>query len=132
MKKLYFLFFAAIRSVSASAQLVLTQQAFEPVLGDISKRAGYDSSAAIPKQTGLNQIWDFQSALIGTTATATGTFVTMASAPQGTCCPNADIAEKQSASSYNFWDTTGTSFQLWGLTTSTISLTFTNAAVVAN
>ncbi len=133
MKKLYILILASLfLSNLVNAQgLVLTKAFYEPVVGDGSTRFGYDSVGVIPKNTGLNQVWDLSN-MVWNNATSTSSFVVpSAAAPFNTCCSQSNIVEKTGTNSYNFWQSNGTSFVLWGLTASTIALTFTNSAVVS-
>jgi len=133
MKKLYTLFLPALFLTTAiNGQLVLTQAVYSPTLGDVSSRYGYDSTGVLPMQGGSNQTWNFNNTLVWNNSTAGSTFTTMASAPNGTCCSNANLAEKTGNVSYNYWQSTTPAFELWGVTTSTISLTFTNSAIVAS
>lgn len=134
MKKLYTLILTGLflSNLIQGQGLVLTKAQYEPVLGDVSIRYGYDSVGVVPKNTGLNQTWNFSN-LIWSNGTANSTFTTIASAaPFNTCCSQANLAEETGGTgNYNFWQSTATSFVLWGLKTSTIALTFTNSAVVS-
>lgn len=99
-----------------SGQLTLTKASNEPVIGDLDKRTGYDSTTVVPKNTGTNQSWNFTSM---TTGTASGTYTTSyinpTSAPNASLFPTATIASNQiGGNNYEFNRSSGSIFDFVG------------------
>lgn len=129
MKKIYTLVTSLILISGASkAQLNLTQAINEPVVGDVDTRKDYDSTAALPKNTGTGQVWNFTS-LATTTNAATASTYTVPSAVAGNAnYPTATIAQDNGT----FFKSSSNLFEMVGLETSTVSLMFSNPAIIAN
>lgn len=105
MKKLYMsILFISFFSVSMKAQLTLTKTANEPVIGDITMMASYDSVSVIPKNTGAGQNWNFMSLFAGT-FTETTTYTTVASTPSASTFSAATMAAVRGTSNYEYWRT---------------------------
>ncbi|MBA3663111.1 MAG: T9SS type A sorting domain-containing protein [Bacteroidetes bacterium] len=98
--------------------------------GNTNIYKGYDSSGVIPKNTGAGMSWNFGSCTQNTIVTAS-TFTPPGSVPSATAYPGTTVVEDQGASSYNFFKSTATTFELLGFSSPNISVNFTNSAVQA-
>jgi hypothetical protein len=130
MKKIYILILACIFTFTVNAQLILTKATTEPVIGDVNTKLGFDSVGVVPKNTGPAQTWSF-TAFTSNTVTEVSTFTTVASTPDAASFPSADIAEDDGNSSYNYFEITPSTFELNGISTNGIIITFTNNAIAA-
>ncbi len=131
MKKIYtFILGVLLINTAVKAQITLTKAANEPVIGDVDIRQNMDTVNAIPNNSGTGQLWDFSTLTTGTAAAVASTYTTPASVPGGTAHPTANIAQTDGTSP-RFFKTTATTFEMLGMTTSSVTLTFTNSAVMA-
>lgn len=129
MKKIYPLIFGALLvSNILNAQLTLTKAANEPALGDINIRNGRDTTTALPKNTGTNQLWDF-STLVTNTVTESATYTTVASASSGTNYPMATMTEFDGVNSNDFIKITASNYEFLGTTNPSTVLNYTNSGV---
>ncbi|MBL7895034.1 MAG: T9SS type A sorting domain-containing protein [Bacteroidia bacterium] len=132
MRKIYTLFFGVLLfNTAVKAQITLTKATNEPVIGDVDNRQTMDTVNAIPNNSGSGQVWDFSTLTTGTAAAVANTYTTPSSVPGGTAHPTATIAQTDGTSP-RFFKTTATTFEMLGMTTSSVTLTFTNTAVMAN
>lgn len=131
MKKIYTLILLVLLiSNVGKAQLSLTQGFNEPSIGNTENRKSYDTTSAIPKNTGLNQVWNFSTLSTNTVAMVTYSYVTPASVSGGTAFPTATIARTDGTNN-EFYKTNVAQYELLGTKQGSTSLTFTNSAVVA-
>ena len=131
MKKIYLLIFGAlVASNILKAQLTLTKAFNEAVIGDVNIRKGRDSTVALPKNTGINQVWNFTT-LITNTVTESATFTTVASAASGTAYPAATMTEFDGVNSNDFIKITPTNYEFLGTFNPTTVLNYTNSAIFA-
>jgi len=130
MKKFYISLSAFILCAGISnAQLTLTKATNEPVIGDVEYTKSFDSTTAIPKNTGAGQVWNFTSANPGTYS-ETISYVAVNSTPQGSLFPNATIAVTRGGSEYEYMKSSVTDYEYLGSTnTSTEVMSFTNTAL---
>ncbi len=135
MKKLLQLFFIMIATANYGQNLVLTQAAYEPVIGDTNRVYIMDTTfyfAGMPVDiTGDGVTWNF-TGLVETTTVNTTSYLDPAT--QTISVPaNCDIVQKQ-GSSYSFLNsvtTPTTQTELLGTTFGSITATFTNPAIAA-
>lgn len=134
MKKLLLLF-VLISGITVKAQmLTLTQNIYEPVIGDTSRAYIMDTTAygILPvAPTGSNVTWDFSN-LVATTTVVTNAYIDPATASV-TSPTSCNIIQRQ-GNSYTFLKTTATpttQTELVGVNLGTISVTFTNTGVLA-
>jgi hypothetical protein len=78
--RFFLLFFIAL-SIGLKAQLTLTKSFNSPVSGNIFYEAYYDSTSAVPRNTGVNQVWNFTALVTGTAGLTNTTYTTPASVP---------------------------------------------------
>jgi hypothetical protein len=134
MKKIYCLFFLALLSIG-NAQII-TQSFNEPVVGDVDKNYRLDTSAytsGLPVSiTGTNCVWNFAS-LFGTFPLVVDSFIAPSAAIGGSAYPTASYAQHRDLL-YNFYKSTTSPQQteLLGAYSPSLSLTFTNSAIIAN
>lgn len=116
MKKIYLSILAVLSVFAASAQLTLTKAANEPVIGDLDKRTGYDSSIVIPKNTGTGQVWNFTSFVSSMSAGSyTTSYINPTSAPNASLFPTATIASFElGGNNYEFNKSSGSIYEYLG------------------
>lgn len=131
MKKIYLSIIASAFMLSANAQLSLTKAFNEPVVADINTNQGYDSTAALPKTTGMNQVWNFSS-LTTNTVVEVGTFTTVASTPNGANFSGSTLAQADGLGAYTYFKSVGSQYEIVGVDDSNAVIIFTNTAVAAN
>ncbi|MBA3663603.1 MAG: T9SS type A sorting domain-containing protein [Bacteroidetes bacterium] len=132
MKKLYFSFSLIVFAmISGNAQLSLTKAANEPVVGDLYKKQGYDSTTAVPKNTGAGMTWNFTSLAMNNN-TETSTYTTVASIPNSTYYPGATIAEDMGNGNYTLYKSTTSTYEVQGFSQPGFAMNFSNTAVFAN
>ncbi len=131
MKKIYisFLFIAGALQIS-NAQLSLTKAFNEPVVGDMHNTQRYDSTAAIPKNTGANQSWNFNT-LIQNSSYTNSTFTTVISTPSASIFPGSTLAENQGGGNYQFYKITASNYEVSGLQFTGAAINLSNTAVFA-
>lgn len=132
MKKIYPLFFIVfLITISMNAQIhSLTKAANEPVSGDVERSKGFDSTSTLPRNTGAGQVWNFTSLASNTTNVITSTYTTPASVAGGTAYPTATLAKTDGTNS-EFYLSGASQFEMLGMKQASMSLTFTNTAVMA-
>ncbi len=131
MKIIYLLIFSLfLTSNILNAQLTLTKAFNEAVIGDINIRKGRDSAGVIPKNTGVNQVWNF-STLITNTVTEIASYTTVASAASGTAYPAATMTEFDAVNSNDFIKITATTYEFLGTNNPSTALNYTNSAIFA-
>jgi hypothetical protein len=126
MKKLYSIFALAVSGTAMVYGQSITYATHAPVAGDVFTTKSYDSTAAVPKQTGANQTWNFSSCLTSTDSPTSSTFVSASSVPASSMFPGTNIVEDLGGGYYSFQKTSTSSYEYLGSkngTTSTIILT---------
>jgi hypothetical protein len=118
--------------IGLSAQLTLTKANNEPVSGSSWTTREFDSTAAVPKNTGTGQLWNFN-AMASTNQTNVVTYTTAASAPGSSLFPNATLAELKSGSETGFYNTGGANFEFLGFydPNGPTSVYLSNSAIMA-
>lgn len=133
MKQLVISFFL-FTTLQISAQ-TLTQSFNEPVVGDIDKSYRLDTSAytnGMPvTQTGTNCVWNFSN-LTGTFPMVVDSFINPSAAIGATAYPSATFVQHRDLL-YTFYKSTTSPSQteLLGAYSPSLSLTFTNSAIIA-
>lgn len=132
MKKIYTLIFGIILAapVVKSQSITLTKTANEPSIGDFERRKSYDTTVAVPRNTGTNQTWNFTSLATSTVAQVTYSYVAPATVPTSTAYTGCTIV-RTDGSNNEFFKSTTTQYELLGSKQSSVTLTFTNSAVNA-
>lgn len=132
MKKIYLSILSLGLAFTATAQLTLTKAFNEPVIGNVNTKMGYDSTTAIPKNTGTAQTWNFTSLVTNTVVEVT-TYTTVASTPSASSFPTSTLAEGDGMGAYNYWTSTASNFELNGIDDGAGALiTLTNSAIAAS
>ena len=132
MKKLYTLIlFAFLFSGATKAQVTLTQAFNEPIVGETEYRKAFDSTTTLPNTAGTAQVWNFTTLASNTTAVAANTYTTPSSVSGGTNYPTATIAQSV-AGNNTFFKSSTNLYEMQGLGSSTLALTFTNTAIIAS
>ncbi|HOZ86676.1 MAG TPA: T9SS type A sorting domain-containing protein [Bacteroidia bacterium] len=114
-----------------SAQIILTKSFNEPIPGDVNLTAECDSTFAIPKTTGLNQLWDFSSLKLKSSSILTTYSLASAATPSANF-PGATLVAKTGTSFFFYSNASSSQFEWlgwdWGyyvnLTNSLISQTW--------
>jgi len=135
--KSFFLLVVSFVSLASSAQtLVLTQGAYEPAIGDSSFYHVLDTSAfgsGLPINiTGSNSTWNF-STLISTAVKANSSYVHPNTVPSATAYAGTTLVQKQGGL-FNYFKSVSTpspQTEMLGLSSNTLSLIFTNSAILA-
>lgn len=130
MKKIYLSILAGAFTFTVNAQLTLTKVFNEPVVGNVSIRKGYDSTTAIPKNTGAGQSWNFSSLTTNTIVEST-TYTTTAASPSASAFPGATLTETDGAGSWNYWKSGTSTFELMGMVSPNTVFNFSNTAIAA-
>lgn len=135
MKKLYTLILSiTLFTGTTKAQLSLTKAFNEPIVADINNTQGFDSlsSAAIPKNAGASQTWDF-SAFTSNTVVAALTYTTPSSTPNYTDFPTSTIVEDDGNGMLNYFQSTTSTYELNGIADvgNGLLMIFTNNAIAA-
>lgn len=134
MKKIHTILFAGLLFSSLSHAQTLTKNLNEPAPGDLHTTTVYDTSTALPRNTGINQLWNF-STVTTTNTPVTTTFAAASSVPFSSVFPGATLAEDEGGGSYSFFksaSTPTTQFEALGYGTNSgpqISITFTNPMI---
>lgn len=132
MKKLYTLILGIILAapvIKAQAP-TLTKALNEPSINDAERRKSYDTTTAVPRNTGTNQTWNFTSLATSTVAQTTYSYVAPASVPSSTAYAGCTIVRTDGTNN-EFFKSTTTQYELLGSKQSSVTLTFTNSAVNA-
>jgi hypothetical protein len=131
MKKIYLSILSIGLAFTVNAQLTLTKAFNEPVVGDVETRKGYDSTTAIPQNSGSGQSWNFSS-LTSNTVTEVHTYTTAASTPSASSFPTATLADDDAVGDYNYFKSTASTYEMVGFVTAAGSSgTFTNSGIIA-
>lgn len=131
MKKIYLIILSMAVVVSTNAQLSLTQAFNEPVIGNTQTQMEYDSTGVLPRNTGVNQLWDF-SACSTTTITDVTSFISAGSSgPNSGIYTGATMADFDGGSFYNYYKSTSNQIESLGFEDVNIVLQFTNTAIMA-
>jgi hypothetical protein len=89
MKRIFTICIVGSLCLCANSQ-TLTSTSNEPITGNVNTNREYDSTAAIPRNTGANQTWNFNMLTVGNpTAVNSYTFVAPSSVPESTAFPTA-------------------------------------------
>jgi hypothetical protein len=135
MKKLLLSLFVGL-AATTNAQLTLTKAANEPIVGDQKGVVALDTtfySAGLPNLTGTGKLWDFSNLAVNSTVGVVSTDYIAAATATATPPAGATIAEDQNGS-YTFYksvSTPTTQFELLSIKLGTISLNFSNSALIA-
>ncbi len=132
MKKLYTLLLALVLTspVIKAQSLSLTKAAYEPAIGDFERRKSYDTTTAVPRNTGTNQTWNFTSLASNTVQSTTYSYVSPSTVPSATAYAGCTVV-RTDGSNNEFFKSTSTQYELLGSKQSSVTLTFTNSAVSA-
>ncbi len=132
MKKIYLaLSILLVGSQITLAQLSLTKAFNEPIIGDVNNKQKYDTTTAIPKNTGANQMWNFTSLALNSYSEAS-TYMAPASTPSASSFPGATISEQQgTGGSYTHYKSTTTNFEYQGIQFPGVVINFTNTGIAA-
>lgn len=136
MKTFVLAIWCIVVGYSRAQTLVLTQAAYEPVVGDSSFYHVLDTSAyssGLPNSvSGPNATWNFSS-LVSTSAKANALYLHPSAVPGASAYPTSNLVQKQGAVFNYFKSVTSPTPQteLLGINSSGISLTFTNSAIIA-
>lgn len=136
MKHIFRLFGMLLGFHAYSQNLVLTQAAYEPAIGDSSFYNVMDSSAmlsGLPNGvTGSLCNWDF-STLVATPIKANSSYADPLSVPEASAFPACNLVQKQGSlrNYYRSVSSPSPQTEMLGLNSSSINLTFTNTAVIA-
>lgn len=95
-------------TLSTPAQLILTQSVYQPVVGDIGNSTYFDSVSIIPKNTGLNQTWNFSAITQNTNSPTTQTCISLSSAPYSSMYPGANIVMAEADGTQYFFKSINT------------------------
>lgn len=135
--KTFFVICLSIVTVFSQAQsLVLTQAAYEPVIGDSSFYHVLDTSAfgsGLPVNiSGNNSTWNF-SALISTAVKANSSYVDPITVPSASAYAGTNLVQKQGGLLNYFKSvvTPSPQTEMLGLSSNTLNLNFTNSAILA-
>ena len=133
MKKLLPLFLLAATQLS-SQSLVLTQAAFEPIIGDTSRHYAMDTSyygnGLNVGLTGANTVWTYSN-LITTTVVVTSAYADPTSVPSSSDYPGCTVVQKTGPLNTFYKSVSSPSVQteFMGVQSSSLNMTFTNSAV---
>lgn len=134
MKKLYTLMLLVLFANVTKAQLILTKSSNEPIIGDAERRKSFDTTSytsGLPQNTGTNQVWNFTSLATNTTNMSNTTYTTPSSVTGSGSYTAATIASTDGGSNNSFFKSSATQYELLGVNASSLSLTFTNSAIMA-
>jgi hypothetical protein len=133
MKKLYSIFALAVSGTAMVYGQSITYATHAPVVGDVFTTKSYDSTAAVPKQTGANQTWNFSSCLTSTDSPTSSTFVSASSVPASSMFPGTNIVEDSGGGNYIFQKTSTSSYEILGIKNgTTATYVFTNSLIYIN
>ncbi len=134
MKKLYtFILLCSLVNIG-NAQITLTKAFNEPVVGDAERKKGFDTTSAMPINTGLNQVWNFTSLTTNTSLVVSTSYTTPSSLTGSSSYPAATIGSTDGGTNNNFYKATSTpttQYEALGIKANTLTITFTNSAVMA-
>lgn len=128
MKKIYLSILTSAFAFTVNAQLTLTKINNEPSVGNVNTQKGYDSTSVLPKNTGLNQTWNFSSITANTVVTVT-TYTTAASTPSASSFPGATLAEGDGTGAFTYWKSNANNFELMGMADAGSFISYTNTAI---
>lgn len=136
MNKIYTFILGAVlfSGVFKAQTLTLTKAVNEPIVGDFERRKGFDSTSALSNSAGSNQTWNFTSLTSNTAAVVLNTYTTPASVPGYTAFSNFSTATigKTDGTVGEFYKSTTSTYEMLGMApSSSLALSFTNTAIVA-
>lgn len=132
MRKIYLALAAFAVTGSMLSQVTLTKAFNGFVSGDNIVTTWYDSTSAVPKNTGTNQVWNFTS-MSASSQTQVITYTT-ASAGQGSSnFPSATLAEIKGGTETGYYNTSGANLEFLGIYDSngSVVISATNTAIMA-
>src|SRR6202008_3780115 len=113
--------------------LSLTQAFNEPIAGDVKTTKEVDTlSFTVPKNTGVNQMWDFSSMMATGTVESTTYGSSTAGGPHSAQYPGTTLTDFDGGTFYDYLKSTTGVIESLGFEDANIVLTFTNTAVMAN
>ncbi len=136
MKKNYILssLLFCFAAFTINAQLTLTKASTEPIAGDTYTNVAYDTTSAIPKNTGTNQMWNF-SAYSKSTASNAEVAVSFSNAvavSSSSAFPGCNLVEVYGSGATNsYYRTSATQYEFLGQNGGNSTINFTNSAIVA-
>ncbi|MGZ3922022.1 MAG: hypothetical protein ACXVC7_17110, partial [Bacteroidia bacterium] len=136
MKKLLPAVLLLLSFKNYSQSLILTQSAYEPIVGDTSRSYVLDttafSSGLMTNVTGANTVWNYQ-ALNTTTALITTPYVSTTAVASSSMYPGSTFVQKQNGLNSFFKSVTSptTQTEFMGIYSTGISMNFTNTAIIA-
>lgn len=132
MKKIYTLLSILFIGLQVSdAQLTLTFANNNPIVGDITNMARYDSISVVPKTVGIGQNWNFSNLTIGG-FTETITYTTVVSTPQAASFPLATIAMIRGTNNYEYYKQSAGMIEYTGQADPNGKVVFSNLATWNN
>jgi hypothetical protein len=131
----YISIFLVLFLTGVCAAQTVTQSFNEPTVGDVDKKYSLDTSAytaGLPNNvSGANVVWDFTK-VTGAFPIVFDSIVIPSAAPGASAYPSATYAEKRNSINSFFKSTSGPQqTEMLGATSASLSLTFTNSALVA-
>lgn len=124
-----------ISFLANSQSLILTQAAYEPVIGDTNRMYILDTSAFSSglnvNSTGANHLWDYQ-ALVSTNSLVTSVYLNTTAVSASSNFPGSSMVQKQGPLN-NFLKSTTTpttQTEFLGINSPGITMNFTNSAVM--
>lgn len=121
----------SVCSLLVKAQFTVTSSMF-PVVGDVEKTWGIDTTGLTVGSAGTNQIWNYTGITIPSTMTASSnTYVALNTAPHYTAFSGATIASTSDGINYDF-SSYGSNITLYGTANNTMVTTYGNPLTYAN
>ncbi len=133
MKKIYFLFITISIGLNVKAQLTLTKTNNQPVIGDVVLMADYDSTTAVPKATGTGMNWNYSSLTVAS-FTENLTYTTVASTPNASLFPTANIVLSRGGNNFEYYNNAASNIAYVGMAdpSSTNVTVFSNPGTFLN
>jgi hypothetical protein len=131
MKKIYFVA-TLVSFFTLNAQLSLTKNFNEPVVGDQYIKIGYDTISSISRLTGMGMVWNYNTLVINSYS-ETSTYTTVAGTPSPGVFPLATLAEDQGDNfGYSMWRSSAAAWELQGIQFPGTAVDFSNTAIYAS
>jgi hypothetical protein len=131
MKKIYLLLF--VSSLSSMHAQTLSRTSSEPIAGDKGVLKQFDSTTALPKNTGAGQSWNFNSLTpTPSVPVTTNSFVPTSAAGGATAFPGATVLQEVDGGEYIVWKsatTPTTQFEMMGIITGSTAMSYSNTQV---
>jgi hypothetical protein len=136
MKKNYILssFLFCFVAFSIKAQLTLTKASTEPIANDTYTNIAYDTTSAIPKSTGTNQLWNFSAYSKSTASNAevAVSFSNAAAVSSSSAFAGCNLVEVYGSGVTNsYYKTTASQYEFLGQAGGNSTINFTNSAIIA-